>query len=107
MRSSSTTPSASHGKPPPPTSTVPWISPLGCRTSSRSITRSSTKRPRRWTEPDSSYRRISPDHRRLEGPEQLSEIKGVNRFKFHQGKVEEFKRLSAQAMDIVRAKDRS
>jgi epsilon-lactone hydrolase len=39
------------------------------------------------------------------GPEQLSEIKGVNRFKFHEGKVEEFKRLSAQAMDIVRAKD--
>jgi quinol monooxygenase YgiN len=39
------------------------------------------------------------------GPEQLSEIKGVARFKFHEGKVEEFKRLSAQAMDIVRAKD--
>ena len=35
----------------------------------------------------------------------MSEIKGVNRFKFHEGKVEEFKRLSAQAMDIVRAKD--
>jgi quinol monooxygenase YgiN len=35
----------------------------------------------------------------------LSEIKGVARFKFHEGKVEEFKRLSAQAMDIVRAKD--
>ena len=32
----------------------------------------------------------------------MSEIKGVNRFKFHEGKVEEFKRLSAQAMDIVR-----
>jgi epsilon-lactone hydrolase len=39
------------------------------------------------------------------GPEQLSEIKGVARFKFHEGKVEEFKRLSVQAMDIVRAKD--
>ncbi len=39
------------------------------------------------------------------GPEQLSEIKGVARFKFHEGKAEEFKRLSAQAMDIVRAKD--
>ena len=38
-------------------------------------------------------------------PERLSEIKGINRFKFHEGKVEEFKRLSAQAMDIVRAKD--
>jgi epsilon-lactone hydrolase len=32
----------------------------GCRTSSRPITRSSTKRPRRWTEPDSSCPRISP-----------------------------------------------
>ena len=27
------------------------------------------------------------------------------RFKFHEGKVEEFKRLSAQAMEIVRTKD--
>src|ERR1700730_15855159 len=32
----------------------------GCPTSSRPITRSSTKRPRHWTEPDSSCRRISP-----------------------------------------------
>jgi epsilon-lactone hydrolase len=39
------------------------------------------------------------------GPEPLSEIKGVARFKFHKGKVEEFKRLSAQVIDIVRAKD--
>ena len=35
----------------------------------------------------------------------MSEIQGVSRFKFHEGKVEEFKRLSAQAIDIVRAKD--
>ena len=35
----------------------------------------------------------------------MSEIQGVSRFKFHEGKVEEFKRLSAQAMDIVRARD--
>jgi quinol monooxygenase YgiN len=35
----------------------------------------------------------------------LTEIQGVARFKFHDGKVEEFKRLSAQAVDIVRAKD--
>jgi quinol monooxygenase YgiN len=35
----------------------------------------------------------------------LSEIQGVARFKFHAGMVEEFKRLSAQVMDIVRAKD--
>ena len=32
----------------------------GCRTSSKPSTRSSTKRPLRWTEPDSSCRRISP-----------------------------------------------
>jgi quinol monooxygenase YgiN len=35
----------------------------------------------------------------------VSEIEGIARFKFHEGKVEEFKRLSAQVMDIVRAKD--
>jgi epsilon-lactone hydrolase len=39
----------------------------GYRTSSRPITRSSTKQPPPWTEPDSSYRPISPAHRRLEG----------------------------------------
>jgi hypothetical protein len=30
---------------------------------------------------------------------------GIARFKFHEGKAEEFKRLSAQAMEIVRTKD--
>ena len=35
----------------------------------------------------------------------MSELQGIARFKFHQGKVEEFKRLSAQCMEIVRAKD--
>ena len=35
----------------------------------------------------------------------MSEILGIARFRFHEGKVEEFKRLSAQAMEIVRAKD--
>ena len=35
----------------------------------------------------------------------MSEIQGVARFAFHEGKVEEFRRLSAQVMDIVRAKD--
>ena len=39
---------------------VTSTSPLGCPTSSRPITRSSTKRPRRWTKPDSSCRHISP-----------------------------------------------
>ena len=35
----------------------------------------------------------------------MSELVGIARFKFHEGKVEEFKRLSAQTMDIVRIKD--
>jgi quinol monooxygenase YgiN len=35
----------------------------------------------------------------------MSELQGIARFKFHDGKVEEFKRLSAQAMEIVRTKD--
>jgi quinol monooxygenase YgiN len=35
----------------------------------------------------------------------VSELQGIARFKFHEGKVEEFKRLSAQCMEIVRAKD--
>ena len=35
----------------------------------------------------------------------MSELRGIARFKFHEGKVEEFKRLSAQAMEIVRTKD--
>jgi quinol monooxygenase YgiN len=35
----------------------------------------------------------------------MSELHGIARFKFHEGRVEEFKRLSAQAMEIVRTKD--
>ena len=35
----------------------------------------------------------------------MNELQGIARFKFHEGKVEEFKRLSAQAMEIVRAED--
>jgi hypothetical protein len=36
----------------------------------------------------------------------VSELQGIGRFKFHEaGKLEEFKRLSAQAMEIVRVKD--
>ncbi len=35
----------------------------------------------------------------------MSELHGIARFKFHEGKVEEFKRLSAQALEIVRTKD--
>ena len=35
----------------------------------------------------------------------MSELVGIARFKFHEGNVDEFKRLSAQAMEIVRTKD--
>ena len=36
----------------------------------------------------------------------MGELIGIARFRFHPGKVDEYKRLSAQAMDIVRAKER-
>ena len=35
----------------------------------------------------------------------MSELQGIARFKFHEGRLKEFKRLSAQCMEIVRAKD--
>lgn len=35
----------------------------------------------------------------------MGELTGIARFRFHPGRVEEYKRLSAQAMDIVRAKE--
>ena len=35
----------------------------------------------------------------------MSELQGIARFKFHEGKLEEFKRLSARAMEIARTKD--
>jgi quinol monooxygenase YgiN len=35
----------------------------------------------------------------------VSELRGIVRFKFHEGKLEEFKRLSAECLEIVRAKD--
>jgi quinol monooxygenase YgiN len=34
-----------------------------------------------------------------------SELVGIARFTFHEGKVEDFKRLSVQCMEIVRTKD--
>ena len=36
----------------------------------------------------------------------MDEIKGIARVKFRPGKVEEWKRLTEQAMEIVRTKDR-
>ena len=35
----------------------------------------------------------------------MSELQGIARFKIHEGRLEEFKRLSAQCMEIVRTKD--
>jgi len=35
----------------------------------------------------------------------VSELQGIARFKFHEGKLEEFKRLAAQCMEIVRTLD--
>jgi quinol monooxygenase YgiN len=35
----------------------------------------------------------------------VGELLGIARVTFHEGKVEEFKRLSAEARDVVRAKD--
>jgi quinol monooxygenase YgiN len=35
----------------------------------------------------------------------VCELHGIARFKLHEGKIEEFKRLSAQCMEIVRTKD--
>jgi quinol monooxygenase YgiN len=35
----------------------------------------------------------------------VSELQGIARFKFHEGKLEEFKRLSARAMEIARTRD--
>lgn len=35
----------------------------------------------------------------------MSELLGIARFRFHEGKAEEFKRLAVQAKEIVKAKD--
>jgi quinol monooxygenase YgiN len=45
------------------------------------------------------------DQQRRREAGDVGEILGIARFKFHEGKVEEYKRLSAQAMEIVRTKD--
>jgi quinol monooxygenase YgiN len=51
-------------------------------------------------------RRVDPSQQRrsLEAGA-VSELQGIARFKFHDGKLEEFRRLSAQCMEIVRTKD--
>jgi quinol monooxygenase YgiN len=35
----------------------------------------------------------------------MSELQGIGRLKFHAGKLEEFKRLAARCMDVVRTED--
>jgi quinol monooxygenase YgiN len=35
----------------------------------------------------------------------MTELMGIARFRFNEGKLDEFKRLSAQAMEIVQTKD--
>ena len=35
----------------------------------------------------------------------MGEIVGIARFRFHEGKLDEYKRLSARAMEIVKTKD--
>jgi quinol monooxygenase YgiN len=35
----------------------------------------------------------------------VTELLGIARFKFHEGKLDEYKRLSARAMETVRTKD--
>ena len=35
----------------------------------------------------------------------MTELIGIVRFKFHEGKVDDFKRLSAECLEIVREKD--
>ena len=35
----------------------------------------------------------------------MSELLGIARFKVHEGKLDEYKRLSARAMEVVRTKD--
>jgi hypothetical protein len=53
-----------------------------------------------------STERVDPSqqHRNLEAGA-VRELQGIGRFKFHEGELEEFKRLAAQCMEIVRAKD--
>jgi quinol monooxygenase YgiN len=48
---------------------------------------------------------IDHEQRRSLEAAAVSELLGIARYNFHEGKLEEFKRLSAQCMEIVRTKD--
>ena len=53
-----------------------------------------------------STERVDPsEQRRSLEAGAVSELQGIGRFEFHEGELEEFKRLAAQCMEIVRAKD--
>jgi hypothetical protein len=45
------------------------------------------------------------DEEETSGGGAVSELLGIARFKFREDKLDEYKRLSAQAMEIVRTKD--
>ena len=47
------------------------------------------------------------DHQLHPSPEDgaTSELQSIVRFRFHEGKLDEFKRLSAECMEIVRSQD--
>jgi quinol monooxygenase YgiN len=49
----------------------------------------------------------APFRARTQRPEvgTVSELLGIARFKFHEGELEEYNRLSVRAMEIVRTKD--
>jgi quinol monooxygenase YgiN len=60
----------------------------------------------RWLRPrDTSGHNRPRDEGETTMTEAASELLGIARFTFHEGKLEEFKRLSAQCMEIVRTKD--
>jgi quinol monooxygenase YgiN len=52
-----------------------------------------------------THERIELKQRRSLEAGAVSELQGIARFKFHENKLEKFKRLSAQCMEIVRTKD--
>jgi quinol monooxygenase YgiN len=56
-----------------------------------------------WSVVRRPFKRVFPTQSLEAGA--VSELQGIARFKFHEGKLDEFKRLSAQAMEIVRTKE--
>jgi hypothetical protein len=49
---------------------------------------------------------VDPNHQRKSREARVvSELQGIGRFRFRDGELGEFKRLAAQCMEIVRAKD--